>query len=85
MAAEIKPGPMRLRLEAQDGYAAEATLDDMKSAIVALKDGEDRWLARAGKPCPLRLVPPFKTGDYWIRCLNRITVEPPDGPSPSDD
>lgn len=84
-AAEIRPGPMRLRLEAQDGYGAEATLDDLKSAIVALKDGEGRWLTQTKEPCPVRLIPPTMPGNYWVMCLNRITVEPLAGPSPSGD
>ena len=75
-AAHIKPGPMTFTLEAADGYKMEATRDDLKSAIIALKDAEGRWLAERNPKRPLKLVPPHKAGDYWIRNLSRITVEP---------
>jgi hypothetical protein len=77
-AAQIKPGPMRLMLEAEDGYKIEATLEDMKDAIVAMKDGEGRWLLRVDEDCELKLVPPHKPGNFWIMNLVRITVEPAD-------
>ncbi len=75
-AAELKPGPMTLTLEAKDGYEAEVSLEDMSEAIIALQDGEGNWLADRDQPCPLRLVPPHKPGNYWIMSLVRITVEP---------
>jgi hypothetical protein len=81
-AAQIKPGPMRLMLEAEDGYKIEATREDMKDAIVALKDGEGRWLLRVDEDCELKLVPPHKPGNFWIMNLTRITVEPA-GPAES--
>ena len=75
-AAQIKPGPMIFTLEAADRYNKQATREDLKSAIIALKDGEDRWLAERNPKRPLKLIPPHKAGDYWIRNLSRITVEP---------
>jgi len=78
-AAEIKPGPKKLTLKAADGYEMDCTLKDMKSAIVALRDGRGRWLAELDAARPLRLVPPHKPGDYWVANLRRITVEPVDG------
>ena len=67
---------MMLTLEAKDGYEAEVSLEDMGEAIIALQDGEGNWLADRDQPCPLRLVPPHKPGNYWIMSLVRITVEP---------
>ena len=78
-AAEIKPGPQKLTLRAADGYEMDCTLQDMKSAIVALRDGQGRWLAELDAARPLRLVPPHKPGDYWVANLRRVTVEPVDG------
>jgi DMSO/TMAO reductase YedYZ molybdopterin-dependent catalytic subunit len=75
-AAQIKPGSMTLTLEAADGYAIECSPEEMESAIVALQDGEGRWLAETDETCPIRLVPPKKPGNYWIMNLRRITVEP---------
>ena len=75
-AAQIKPGPMTFTLEAADRYKMQATREDLKSAIIALKDAEGRWLADRNPKRPLKLIPPHKAGDYWIRNLSRITVEP---------
>ncbi|MBN2562875.1 MAG: molybdopterin-dependent oxidoreductase [Phycisphaerae bacterium] len=77
-AARIKPGPMDLTLEAADGYAIDCTLQEMKSAIVALQDGDGRWLAERDKRRPLRLVAPHETGNYWVSNLTRVIVEPAD-------
>ncbi len=81
-AAQIKPGPMTLRIAAADGYGIGCAREDLKSAIVALKDGEGRWLAEIGDKCPLRLVPPDKPGNYWVMYLTRVTVEPVGDPRP---
>jgi hypothetical protein len=78
-AAEIKPGPMKVTLVAEDGYEIEATLDDMKDAILAMKDGEGRWLLRADEDCEWKLVPPHKPGNFWIMNLAKIMIEPADG------
>lgn len=78
-AAQIKPGPMLVTLEAADGYRKRCSREQLKSAIVALQDGDGRWLSQTGSTCPLRLVPPELTGDYWIRDLCRITVVPAGG------
>ncbi len=74
--ARIKAGPMIVTLEASDGYRVCCPLGDLKSAVVALQDGEGRWLAEVGGESPVRLVPPHKTGDYWVSSLRRIMVEP---------
>jgi hypothetical protein len=75
-AAKVKPGPMTFTLEAVDGYRIRATREHLKSAIIALQDGEGRWLAEIGRRRPLKLVPPHATGDFWVRNLDRIVVEP---------
>ena len=75
-AAQIKPGPAALTLEATDGYHLRCTREDVAKAIVALQDGSGRWLADLDETCPLRLVPPNKTGNYWVMNPARITVEP---------
>lgn len=74
--AKIKPGPMMLLLEAADGFTIECTLEDMESAIIAMQDGNGRWLADLDKTRPFKLVPPRKPGNYWVRNLSRITVKP---------
>ena len=81
-AAQMKSGPMKLTLEAEDGYKIEATLEDMKDAIVAMKDGEGRWLLRVDEDCELKLVPPHKPGNFWIMNLTRITVVPAENGDP---
>jgi len=75
-AAEIKPGPMKVTLVAEDGYEIEATLDDMKDAVVAMKNGQGRWIVRTDEDCEWKLVPPHKPGNFWIMNLSRIKVEP---------
>ncbi len=77
--AGIKSGPMRVTLEATDGYSKQATLEELKSAIVALQDGDGGWLSQSGNKCPLRLVTPEMPGDYWIMYLSKVTVEPTPG------
>jgi DMSO/TMAO reductase YedYZ molybdopterin-dependent catalytic subunit len=75
-AAEIKPGDMDVTLYAVDRYSMKTTLADLKDAIIALQDGQGRWLAELDNPVPLRLIPPHKPGDYWIMNLALIEVEP---------
>jgi len=75
-AAGVKPGPMMLTLQAGDGYRVSCRRAELESAIVALQDGRGCWLADMDETCPLRLVPPEKTGNYWIANPRRITVEP---------
>ena len=76
-AAKIKPGPMKVILEAEGGYGVRCTVDDLKSAVVALQDGEGRWLAEVGeRASPIRLVVPERPGNYWVRDLVLIIVEP---------
>lgn len=73
--AGLKPGPMRVTLEAQDGYEKSCPVDDLDSAIIALQDGEGRWLAERGRVV-LVFVPPKMMGDYWIRNLTRVHCAP---------
>jgi len=77
--ARIKPGPMTLTLEATDGYQMTCTREDLESAIVALQDGEGRWLTDLDAAGTLRLIPPKLTANYWVQDLCRITVELSDG------
>ncbi len=78
-AAEVKPGPLILTLTAADGWEIKFTRQELKSAIIALQDGQGRWLAELDNTCPLRLVPPNMTANYWLRNVCRITVEPVTG------
>jgi hypothetical protein len=77
-SAGIKPGPMTITLEAPDNYEADCTRDELRSAIVALKDGNGRWLYEVDPRCPIRLVPPELPGNYWVMNPSCITVEPDD-------
>ncbi len=74
--AGIKPGPMTVIVEASDGYQKECTRDDLEYAVVALQTGEGVWLADKTPKRPIKLIPPKKAGDYWIRNVSRITFEP---------
>ena len=78
-AAGVKPGPMVLAFEATDGYGVDTSRQELGRAIVALQDGDGRWLAEIDRTCPLRLVAPDKTANYWIMNLHKITVEPQGG------
>ena len=80
--ARVKSGPMTFTLEAIDGYTMECQRGDMDSAVIARKDGQGRWLVELDAAAPVRLVPPHKTGDYWIRNLHRIAVEPTSNSEP---
>ena len=79
-AAEVKAGPLDITLEATDGYRIDCTRDDLRSAVVALQDGNGRWLTEVGNRCPLRLVPPHMPGNYWVANLRRIVAQPADDP-----
>lgn len=79
-AANVKSGPMNLTLRAVDGYEVVATRTELHSAIIALQDGNGRWLAELDNTCPLRLVPPELPGNYWVMNLARITVHPRSSP-----
>jgi hypothetical protein len=72
---QARPGPMSMTLVAADGYRITCTRDDLRSAIVALKDGSGRWLAEVGDRSPVRLVPPGMPGNYWVRNVRQIIVE----------
>ena len=74
--ARIRPGPMTLILEESGGYGKECTLAQAKSAIVAIKDGEGRWLVDLDAQRPLRLILPEMPANYWIRNLALVVVEP---------
>lgn len=75
-AAQLKPGPMIVNLEAEDGYAVDARLEDLTGAIVAIKDGQGCWLTETDEKCVLKLVPPHLPGNFWVVNLRRIHVEP---------
>ncbi|MFH1745833.1 MAG: hypothetical protein ABIG44_02195 [Planctomycetota bacterium] len=75
-AAEIKPGPMLFTVTAADGWELNYTPAQLKSAIIAVQDGQGRWLAELDETCPLRLVPPDLTANYWLMNICRIKVEP---------
>jgi hypothetical protein len=77
--ARIKPGPAILALEATDGYQMTCMREDLESAILALQDGEGRWLTDLDAAGTLRLIAPELTANYWVQDLCRITVEPDDG------
>jgi hypothetical protein len=69
-------GELAVTLEADDGYQIETTLGEIDDAIVALKDGQGRWLAKSGKRFYLRVVAPRKTANFWVANVTRIRVEP---------
>ena len=75
-AAQIKPGRMVLAFDAADGYGFDCSLEDMESAIVAVQNGEGRWMSESDANCPWRIVAPKKPGNYWMMNPRRITVEP---------
>ncbi len=81
-AAQVKPGAMKVSLEAVDGYKVEARLEDLRDAIVALKDGEGRWLTDTDSGCALMFVPPHLPGNFWVTSIRRIRVEPVDESAP---
>ena len=74
--ARPRSGSLKFTLVAADGYAIECTSAQLKSAIIALKDGHGSWLAEVGRRRPVKLVAPNATGDYWVRNLVQINVEP---------
>ena len=78
-AARIKPGRMVLLFEAADGYTFDCSPADMEAAIVAVQDGQGRWLYEIDANCPWRVVAPKKPGNYWLMNPRRITVEPAAG------
>ncbi len=57
---------------AKDGYAMEMTMDDVKNAIIAMKQ-DDQWI-NAGDKGPIRLVAPDKTANFWVAQLQEIKV-----------
>jgi len=73
--AGLRPGPMNFTLQGSDGYTKTCTREELNGAIVALQDGEGRRLVDVGRQV-VTLIPPRLTGDYWIRNLQRIDVEP---------
>ncbi|HNQ23562.1 MAG TPA: molybdopterin-dependent oxidoreductase [Phycisphaerae bacterium] len=78
-AAGLKRGPMRVEVRAADGFGMSMASDVLREAVLALKDGEGRWLAEVSPKSPLRLVVPGKPGNYWIMNPCRIVVEPGEG------
>ncbi len=78
-AAGVVDGPLSITLAAKDSYEISANRDDLRDAVVALQDGEGRWLVEKDPRCPVRFVPPRVPGDYWLMNLAIITVEPAAG------
>lgn len=78
-AAEVKPGPLKITVTAADGWEVNFTREQLESAIIAVQDGQGRWLAELDETCPLRLVPPNLTANYWLMNVCRISVEPATG------
>ena len=74
--AQPRSGSLKFTLVAADGYTIECSGAQLKSAIIALKDGHGSWLAEVGRRRPVKLVAPNATGDYWVRNLVQINVEP---------
>ena len=74
--AGLKPSPMNVTLTAEDGYEVDTALDELADAVVALKDGQGRWLTEVEEGCQLKLVPPHMPGNFWIMNVCRIKVEP---------
>ena len=79
---QLKPGPMNVTLIADDGYEIEATIDDLKDALIALKHGDGQWLVRSDQAdCAMRLVPPHKPANFWLEDITEMKFEP----APADD
>jgi hypothetical protein len=83
-AAQIKPGATEITLIAKDGYEMEVTLDDLKDAIIALKNREGQWLSEVERRGHWKLVPPHKPGNFWIVDLERVTVEQGPASAPAE-
>lgn len=57
---------------ATDGYAKELTVDELKDAIIALKQ-DGKWISPNEKG-PIRLVVPDKPANSWIAGLVELKV-----------
>jgi hypothetical protein len=79
-ATQLKPGSMSFVFEAPDGYKVKCSRRELKSAMLALQDGDGKWLAESDPTKPIRLVPPEKPGDYWMANPGRVIVEPAPDP-----
>jgi len=77
--AQIKPGPMTLSFEAGDGFGNRCSRKEAPGAIIALQDGQGRWLAQLNNENPLRMISPQQGAKFWIYNLCKITVEPAAG------
>jgi DMSO/TMAO reductase YedYZ molybdopterin-dependent catalytic subunit len=58
---------------AKDGYAMKMTMDDVKNAIIALKQ-DDKFIDTDPKAGPVRLLVPDKTANFWVGMLTEIQV-----------
>ena len=58
---------------AKDGYAMKMTMDDIKNAIIALKQ-DDQWIDTDTKSGPVRMLAPDKTANFWVGQLIEIKV-----------
>jgi len=59
-----------------DGSRHRLSLADLRGAIIALKDGEGKWLAETEK-WPVRLVAPNRPSNDWLWGPVRITIHAP--------
>ena len=71
-----KTHSVNVTLTAGDGYEVDTALDELADAVIAVKDGQGRWLAEVEESCRLKLVPPHMPGNFWIMNICRIKIEP---------
>ena len=83
--AQLEPGPMNVTLIADDGYEIEATIDDLKDALIALKHADGQWLVRSDQAdCTMRLIPPHKPANFWLEDITEMKFEPAPVPNESE-
>jgi DMSO/TMAO reductase YedYZ molybdopterin-dependent catalytic subunit len=58
---------------AKDSYAMKMTMDDIKNAIIALKQ-DDKFIDTDAKSGPVRMLAPDKTANFWVGQLVEIKV-----------
>jgi DMSO/TMAO reductase YedYZ molybdopterin-dependent catalytic subunit len=59
-----------------DGTSHRMSLADLRGALIALKDGEGKWLADTDE-APIRLIAPNKPSSQWLTGPVRITIHAP--------
>jgi DMSO/TMAO reductase YedYZ molybdopterin-dependent catalytic subunit len=58
---------------AKDGYSMKMTMDDVKNAIIGLKQ-DDKFIDTDTKAGPIPLLAPDKTANFWVGQLTEIRV-----------